>query len=85
MADESVQRGDFEHTGISSLVTVEVRDIHGQGFPERQSCLADSMFLNLPQPWLEFPSAAKMLKEDEVLWSFSPFIEQVQRICEVLK
>ena len=78
-------REDFEKTGISSLVTVEVRDIQGQGFPEKLSGLADSVFLDLPQPWLAVPSAAKMLKEDGVLCSFSPCIEQVQRTCEVLR
>ncbi|XP_010524300.1 PREDICTED: tRNA (adenine(58)-N(1))-methyltransferase catalytic subunit TRMT61A-like isoform X2 [Tarenaya hassleriana] len=78
-------REDFEKTGISSLVSVEVRDIQGQGFPEKLSGLADSVFLDLPQPWLAIPSAAKMLKQDGVLCSFSPCIEQVQRACEALK
>lgn len=78
-------REDFEKTGVSSLVTVEVRDIQGQGFPEKLEGLADSVFLDLPQPWLAVPSAAKMLKEDGVLCSFSPCIEQVQRTCEVLR
>ncbi|KAG2279719.1 hypothetical protein Bca52824_050939 [Brassica carinata] len=78
-------REDFETRGISSLVTVDVRDIQGQGFPEKLSGLADSVFLDLPQPWLAVPSAAKMLKEDGVLCSFSPCIEQVQRTCEVLR
>ncbi|EOA20788.1 hypothetical protein CARUB_v10001124mg [Capsella rubella] len=78
-------REDFEKTGISSLVTVEVRDIQGEGFPEKLSGLADSVFLDLPQPWLAVPSAAKMLKQDGVLCSFSPCIEQVQRTCEVLR
>ncbi|CAN8236411.1 unnamed protein product [Cochlearia groenlandica] len=77
-------REDFEKTGISSLVTVEVRDIQGEGFPEKLSGLADSVFLDLPQPWLAVPSAAKMLKQDGVLCSFSPCIEQVQRTCEAL-
>ncbi|XP_010453585.1 PREDICTED: tRNA (adenine(58)-N(1))-methyltransferase catalytic subunit TRMT61A [Camelina sativa] len=78
-------REDFEKTGISSLVTVEVRDIQGEGFPEKLSGLADAVFLDLPQPWLAVPSAAKMLKQDGVLCSFSPCIEQVQRTCEVLR
>ncbi|KAF2612895.1 hypothetical protein F2Q70_00009038, partial [Brassica cretica] len=71
--------------GIISLVTIEVRDIKGQGFHEKLSGLADSVFLDLPQSWLAVPSAAKMLKEDGVLCSFSPCIEQVQRTCEVLR
>ncbi|KAJ4729254.1 tRNA (adenine(58)-N(1))-methyltransferase [Melia azedarach] len=77
-------REDFERTGVSSIVTVDVRDIQGQGFPDEFAGLADSIFLDLPQPWLTIPSAAKMLKQDGVLCSFSPCIEQVQRSCESL-
>ncbi|KAK5827071.1 hypothetical protein PVK06_022006 [Gossypium arboreum] len=43
-------REDFEMTGISTLVTVGVRDIQGEGFPDQFSGLADSVFLDLPQP-----------------------------------
>ncbi|KAI5670067.1 hypothetical protein M9H77_10431 [Catharanthus roseus] len=78
-------RDDFEKTGLSSLVTVGVRDIQGEGFPDEFSGLVDSVFLDLPQPWLAIPSAGKVLKQDGVLCSFSPCIEQVQRSCEMLK
>lgn len=78
-------REDFERTGVSSFVTVGVRDIQGQGFPDEFSGLADSIFLDLPQPWLAIPSAKKMLKQDGILCSFSPCIEQVQRSCESLR
>ena len=71
--------------GLSSLATVAVRDIQGQGFPDEYSGMADSVFLDLPQPWLAIPSAGKMLKQDGILCSFSPCIEQVQRSCETLK
>lgn len=77
-------REDFEKTGLSSLVTVGVRDIQGEGFPDEFSGRADSVFLDLPQPWLAIPSVGKMLKPDGVLCSFSPCIEQVQRSCETL-
>ncbi|KAK7323479.1 hypothetical protein VNO77_26953 [Canavalia gladiata] len=77
-------RDDFERTGLSSIVTVGVRDIQGEGFPDEFAGLADAVFLDLPQPWLAIPSAAKMLKQDGTLCSFSPCIEQVQRSCEVL-
>ncbi|XP_057795558.1 uncharacterized protein LOC131011749 [Salvia miltiorrhiza] len=78
-------REDFERTGLSSLVTVGVRDIQGEGFPDEFLGRVDSVFLDLPQPWLAIPSAAKMLQQDGVLCSFSPCIEQVQRSCETLK
>lgn len=78
-------REDFERTGLNNLVTVGVRDIQGEGFPDNLSGRADSVFLDLPQPWLAIPSAAKMLQQDGVLCSFSPCIEQVQRSCETLK
>ncbi|KAL4366434.1 hypothetical protein GQ457_05G010650 [Hibiscus cannabinus] len=78
-------REDFERTGVNTLVTVGVRDIQGEGFPDEFSGSADSVFLDLPQPWLAIPSAGKMLKQDGVLCSFSPCIEQVQRSCETLR
>lgn len=81
----SSAREDFEKTGLTSLVTVGVRDIQGQGFPEEFVGLADSVFLDLPQPWLAIPSAERMLKQDGVLCSFSPCIEQVQRSAETLR
>ncbi|CAK9176134.1 unnamed protein product [Ilex paraguariensis] len=78
-------REDFERTGLSSLVTVAVRDIQGEGFPDIFCGLADSVFLDLPQPWLAIPSAGKMLKQDGILCSFSPCIEQVQHSSEALR
>ncbi|PNX96068.1 tRNA (adenine(58)-N(1))-methyltransferase catalytic subunit trmt61a-like protein [Trifolium pratense] len=78
-------RDDFERIGLSSLVTVGVRDIQGEGFPEEFAGLADAVFLDLPQPWLAIPSAAKMLRHDGTLCSFSPCIEQVQRSCETMQ
>ncbi|XP_008775689.1 tRNA (adenine(58)-N(1))-methyltransferase catalytic subunit TRMT61A [Phoenix dactylifera] len=81
----TLARDDFVRNGLSSLVTVSVRDIQGEGFPEEFCGSADSVFLDLPQPWLAMPSVGRMLKQDGVLCSFSPCIEQVQRSCEALK
>ncbi|KAI5650511.1 hypothetical protein M9H77_36516 [Catharanthus roseus] len=53
------------------------RDIQGEGFSDEFSSLAASIFLYLPQPWLTIPSTGKVLKQDGVLCSFSPCIEQV--------
>ncbi|CAA0818873.1 S-adenosyl-L-methionine-dependent methyltransferases superfamily protein [Striga hermonthica] len=62
----SLAREDFERTGLSSLVTVIVRDIQGEGFPKEFSGQADSIFLDLPQPWSAIPSGAKMLQQDDI-------------------
>ncbi|XP_051216597.1 uncharacterized protein [Lolium perenne] len=78
-------REDFEKNGLSSLITVAVRDIQGEGFPDEHSGAADAVFLDLPQPWLAIPSAGTMLRQDGVLCSFSPCIEQVQRACEAMR
>ncbi|CAH9090625.1 unnamed protein product [Cuscuta europaea] len=78
-------RDDFERTGISELVEVALRDIQGEGFPEEFTGRADSVFLDLPQPWTAIPSAGKMLKEDGILCSFSPCIEQVQRSSQEME
>ena len=64
---------------------MQVRDIQGEGFPDTFTGMADSVFLDLPQPWLVIPSAAKVLRHDGTLCSFSPCIEQVQRTCETLR
>jgi len=77
-------REDFEKNGLSSLITVEVRDIQGKGFPEKFCGKVDAAFLDLPQPWLALPSTAEALKPDGILCSFSPCIEQVQNVCETL-
>lgn len=74
-----------ERTGLSGLISVGVRDIQGKGFPDEFIGLADSVILDLPQPWLAIPSTAKMLKQDGTLCSFSPCVEQVQRSCDALQ
>ncbi|KAL1349999.1 hypothetical protein AAHE18_07G195400 [Arachis hypogaea] len=83
--DGDILLDDFERTGLSSLISVRVRDIQGEGFPSEFAGLADAVFLDLPQPWLAIPSAAEMLKQDGTLCSFSPCVEQVQRSCETLQ
>ncbi|XP_016726688.1 uncharacterized protein [Gossypium hirsutum] len=68
-------REDFEMTGISTLVTVGVRDIQGEGFPDQFSGLADSVFLDLPQP---LASHSFSLKHVETRWN-SVFLLTVHR------
>ncbi|XP_024402411.1 uncharacterized protein [Physcomitrium patens] len=77
-------REDFARNGVSGVVTVKVRDIQGEGFPEELAGCVDGVFLDLPQPWLAIPSVVRSLRPDGLVCSFSPCIEQVQRTCEVL-
>ncbi|KAG0563245.1 hypothetical protein KC19_8G015400 [Ceratodon purpureus] len=77
-------REDFVRNGVSGVVTVKVRDIQGEGFPEELAGCVDGVFLDLPQPWLAIPSVVRSLRSDGLVCSFSPCIEQVQRTCEVL-
>ncbi|KAK9106298.1 hypothetical protein Syun_022309 [Stephania yunnanensis] len=78
-------------TGSGSLTTSLARAVAPCGhvytfdFHEQRAAAAKFSIPDLPQPWLTMPSAAKMLKQDAVLCSFSPCIEQVQRSCETLK
>ncbi|KAH9300735.1 hypothetical protein KI387_012318, partial [Taxus chinensis] len=67
---------EFDKNSLSSLITVEVRDVQGNGFPSKFRGKIDVVFLDLPQPWLALASATKVLKPDGVLCSFSPCIEQ---------
>lgn len=78
-------RQDFERNRLSEIITVEVRDIQGLGFPDALVGQLDAVFLDLPQPWLAIPSAMKMLRSNGALCSFSPCIEQIQRSCEALQ
>lgn len=77
-------REDFVRNGVSGVVTVKVRDVQGEGFPEEFAGCVDGVFLDLPQPWLAIPSIVRSLRCDGLVCSFSPCIEQVQRTCEVL-
>lgn len=72
---------DFEANGLSSVVTVFVRDTEATGFPSGLSGRCDAVFLDLPGPHNAAASAAACLRPGGVLCSFSPCVEQVQRLC----
>jgi tRNA (adenine57-N1/adenine58-N1)-methyltransferase len=75
---------EFKEHSLEPFVTIRLRNIEEQGFPEELHGKADGLFLDLPGPWKVVPSAAACLKPDGRFCSFSPCIEQVQRTCLAL-
>lgn len=71
---------DFSNNGIESVVTVRHRDVCGTGFPYFPEG-ADAVFLDLPSPWVVIDDCHRNLRPQGRLCSFSPCIEQVQRVC----
>jgi tRNA (adenine57-N1/adenine58-N1)-methyltransferase len=81
-------REEFERNGMTPYVTVRHRDVCADGFQVEGGALdgkADAVFLDLPAPWLAVPHAARALRADGALCSFSPCIEQVARTCEAMR
>lgn len=76
-------REEIDQNGLKEYCTVTHRDIESNGFPKNleNAKIADAVFLDLPGPHKCVESSAKCLKEDGVLCSFSPCVEQVQRTC----
>jgi tRNA (adenine57-N1/adenine58-N1)-methyltransferase len=54
------------------------------GFGEHLRGKVDAVFLDLPHPWDALPAGCKALKRGGRLASFSPCVEQVQRMCTEL-
>ncbi|XP_020590850.1 tRNA (adenine(58)-N(1))-methyltransferase catalytic subunit trmt61a isoform X1 [Phalaenopsis equestris] len=73
----ALAREDFN--GLGSFITVSIRNIQGEGFPDEFCRVAHLMFLDLPS---FYPLQQKNLKHDGALCSFSPCIEQTQCSCE---
>jgi hypothetical protein len=71
----------FNLLETQTLVTVFVRDTEGTGFPASLAGRAHAVFLDLPGPHNVAAAAAAALQPGGMLCSFSPCIEQVQRLC----
>jgi tRNA (adenine57-N1/adenine58-N1)-methyltransferase len=82
---EAAQR-DFDVLGVTDVITSKQGDAaSAKGFGV--DGLADAVFLDLPKPWTAIGNAKAALKRGVPtrLASFSPCIEQVSRVCEVLR
>lgn len=80
-----IVREEFKNHGLTEYVTVTHRDVCEKGFGENLDNKSNSVFLDLPHPWLAIPRAVKTLKNTGGrICSFSPCIEQVQKSCETL-
>lgn len=75
---------EFEQHGLGGVVISSCRDVCEDGFG--LDSIADAVFLDLPMPWKAIESAKSSLKEvGGRLCSFSPCMEQVQRMCQQLR
>lgn len=79
-------REEFKHHGLGDFVTVYHRDVCENGFSDELNGKADAVFLDLPAPQQAVPHALKALKSSGGRFcSFSPCIEQSQRVCIALQ
>ncbi|XP_012529577.1 tRNA (adenine(58)-N(1))-methyltransferase catalytic subunit TRMT61A isoform X1 [Monomorium pharaonis] len=76
----SIASAEFRKHGLSDFVTLKKNDVCLEGFGEELNHKVDSVFLDLPHPWLAIDHAIVVLKKTGgKLCFFSPCIEQVQR------
>ena len=73
-------KADFTLNGLNDIVTVRHRDVCGTGFPFFPEGV-DAVFLDLPSPWVVVDDCHRNLRPQGRFCSFSPCIEQVQRVC----
>jgi tRNA (adenine57-N1/adenine58-N1)-methyltransferase catalytic subunit len=86
-------REEFQRLKVDHLVTVTHRDVCGKyrdeeeggGFSGVSDKSVDSVFLDLPEPWLAIGHAKKILKPGRHICCYSPCIEQVMKGCEKLR
>ena len=78
------RRDEFKRNKLDGIVTIKHCNAYVDGFGEALTGRADAVFLDLPQPWLAAPHAARTLRRGGHLCAFSPCVEQVHRTVAVL-
>jgi tRNA (adenine57-N1/adenine58-N1)-methyltransferase len=78
----AVARKNVEMAGLSDIVTVKVADVIGGGIDERD---VDLVTIDMGGPELVVPKVKEALRVGGYVAVFSPCIEPVQRVCEVLR
>lgn len=71
---------DFNNNGLTDVITVRHRNVCSNGFPFFPEGV-DAVFLDLPSPWVVLDDCHRNLRPQGKICSFSPCIEQVQRVC----
>jgi tRNA (adenine57-N1/adenine58-N1)-methyltransferase catalytic subunit len=78
-------RQEFSSHKLDNVVLTHM-DVCKQGFTE--GLQADSVFLDLPEPWTAIPFLKKSIRDSRGIvriCCFSPCIEQVQKTCKELR
>lgn len=77
-----IAKEEFIKNGLNNII-IENRDVCNDGFPNNIKC--DSIFLDLPKPWIVIENSIKILKDGGKICTFSPCIEQVENNVKNLK
>lgn len=82
----------FKELGLEDKIRITHQDVVDTGFVvdpnvlrQEEDRLCDSIFVDLPTPWLALKNVEKVLKPNGNFVSFSPCIEQVEKTFKELK